>query len=252
MGILLALVMGIFIGGAAGYLGSLMITKRMSLMAGALGHLTLPGVSLALLYDFDVSIGALLFLVFGSVIIWVLEQATKLHVENLTAIVFSLSLSVAFLFLPKTKAYQALIGDISHISTSAVVLSVCISLIIFFITKKLYYELVLTSISRDVACSEGINVTRNSFIYLTAISLMVALGVRMVGGLMTAALIAIPAGTSTNLSKNIFQYAYVSLLVGSISCVIGIIACYVTQIPAGPLIIISSGLLFVISLLFKR
>jgi len=252
MGIILALMTGMFVGGAAGYLGSLMITKRMSLMAGALGHLTLPGISIALLYDFDVSIGALLFLAVGITIIWFLEQKTKLHVESLTAIVFSLSLSVAFLFLPKSKAYQALIGDISNISIIAVVLSVFISLIIFFITKKLYYELVLTSISRDVACSEGINVKRNSFIYLTAISLMVALGVRIVGGLMTAALIAIPAGTSVNISKNILQYSYMSLLVGSFSCVMGIFASYITYIPAGPLIIISSGILFLISLLCKK
>jgi zinc transport system permease protein len=35
-----------------------MLTKRMALMGVALSHLTLPGVALALLYDFDVSLGA--------------------------------------------------------------------------------------------------------------------------------------------------------------------------------------------------
>jgi ABC-type Mn2+/Zn2+ transport system permease subunit len=51
----LSLTAGIFIGGAAGYLGSLMLSKRMALVAGPLGHLTLPGIALALLYDFNVS-----------------------------------------------------------------------------------------------------------------------------------------------------------------------------------------------------
>jgi ABC-type Mn2+/Zn2+ transport system permease subunit len=72
--ILLGLILGATIGAVAGYLGSLMLTKRMALMGGALGHLTLPGVALALLYDFDVSLGAIVFLAFGVAIIWFLEQ----------------------------------------------------------------------------------------------------------------------------------------------------------------------------------
>ncbi|MFC1894718.1 metal ABC transporter permease [Candidatus Dependentiae bacterium] len=58
---LLALVMCFLVGSCAGYIGSLMVTKRMALMGGALGHLTLPGITIALIYNFDVSIGALLF-----------------------------------------------------------------------------------------------------------------------------------------------------------------------------------------------
>ena len=88
--ILLALILAGTIGAIAGYLGSLMLSKRMALMGGALGHLILPGVALALLYDFDVSIGAALFLAFGVLIIWLLEQKTRLHLEALTAVVFFL------------------------------------------------------------------------------------------------------------------------------------------------------------------
>ena len=55
---ILALAIGAFVGGAAGYLGTLMLSKRMALVAGPLGHLTLPGIALALTFGFDVSLGA--------------------------------------------------------------------------------------------------------------------------------------------------------------------------------------------------
>lgn len=55
---LLSLISGAFIGGSAGYLGSLMLSRGMALVAGPLGHLTLPGIALALLWSFDVSLGA--------------------------------------------------------------------------------------------------------------------------------------------------------------------------------------------------
>ena len=40
--LILSLITGIFIAGTAGYLGTLMLSKRMALVAGPLGHLTLP------------------------------------------------------------------------------------------------------------------------------------------------------------------------------------------------------------------
>ena len=98
--ILLAVMMTISIGTVAGYLGTLMLSKRMSLVGGPLGHLTLPGITLALIYGFDVSIGAFAMLVLAIILIWLFEKRTKLPLETLTAVVFTSSVAIAFLFLP--------------------------------------------------------------------------------------------------------------------------------------------------------
>jgi len=252
MQLILALIMGAFIGAAAGYIGSLMVTKRMALMGGALGHLTLPGIALALIYSFDVSLGALLFLILGITLIWLFERRTKLPMEALTAVVFASSLAIAFLFLPQEKTAQALIGDISQISPLIVIITVILSLIIFFVTKKIFSKMVLATISEDLAQVEGVNIKKYNLIYLACIALTVALGVRIVGGLLTAALVAIPACTSRNLSKNLFQYSYGGMIAGGLACILGIIGFKFTGIPAGPLIIIASALFFLISLIFKK
>ncbi len=249
--ILLALVLSGTIGAIAGYLGSLMLSKRMALMGGALGHLTLPGVALALLYDFDVSIGATLFLAFGVLLIWLLEQKTKLHLEALTAVVFSASLATAFLFLPKEEIDIALLGDVSQITSMTVLLTVIISIALFFTVKKIYSSMVLASISSDLAQTSGVNLKLNNALYLICIAVTVALGVRIVGGLMTAALLAIPACTAKNISSNLSQYTVISTIAGGLACVLGVIAYAITDVPAGPLIIIASALLFLISV-FKQ
>ena len=92
--ILLAMIMTSSIGAVAGYLGTLMLSKRMALVGGPLGHLTLPGITLALLYGFDVSIGAFLVLVLGILLIWYFERKTRLPMEALTAIVFTSSVAL--------------------------------------------------------------------------------------------------------------------------------------------------------------
>jgi len=192
MKLILALTIGSFIGAAAGYLGTLMLSKRMSLVAGPLGHLTLPGIALAFLFDFDISIGAFVFVILGIVLIWLFEIKTKLPMEALTAVVFAIGVAITFLFIPEEKTIPALIGDISQISPRIVIITVILSLFVIYVTKRICKKAILAEISEDIAKAEGINVKKYNLLYLLCIAIIVSLGVRIVGGLMTAALVAIP------------------------------------------------------------
>jgi ABC-type Mn2+/Zn2+ transport system permease subunit len=250
--LLLSLVSGMFIGGAAGYLGSLMLSRRMALVAGPLGHLTLPGIALALLWGFDVSLGAFPFVILGVIVIWLLEMKTKLPMEALTAIVFASGVAIAFLFLPVAQAEAALVGDISKAGVGATALSVSASLAIMFAVKRTYPELVLGNISEDLAASEGIDVRRYDLLYLFLIAVIVALGVKMVGGLLTAALVAIPPSAARNIGRSLRQYTLGAMAIGAGSAVVGIVLYRVTGLPAGPLIILVSSVIFVLTLRFVR
>jgi ABC-type Mn2+/Zn2+ transport system permease subunit len=249
---LLSLISGIFIGGAAGYLGSLMLSRRMALVAGPLGHLTLPGIALALMYGFDVSLGAFPFVILGIVLIWVFEMRTKLPMEALTALVFASGVAIAFLFLPIEQAETALIGDITKTNLRETVVSVIAALFLFLTVSVIYPKLVLINISEDLAICEGINVKKFNLFYLFLIAVIVALGVKMVGGLLTAALVAIPPSVARNLGRNLSQYAYGAMAVGTVSAALGIVLFKLTGYPAGPLIILVSALMFLASLIFKK
>ena len=138
---LLSLIVGIFVGGVAGFLGSLMLGRKMALVAGPLGHLTLPGIALALMYGFDVSLGAFPFVILGIVLIWLFEMRTKLPMEALTAVVFASGVAIAFLLLPVKQAEAALVGDVTKVRLGEAVISVCVVLLIFFVVKKIYSKI---------------------------------------------------------------------------------------------------------------
>jgi len=248
----LSLITGIFIGGTAGYLGTLMLSKKMALVAGPLGHLALPGIALALIYGFDVSLGAFPFVILGIILIWLFEIRTKLPMEALTAIVFASGVAVAFLLLPSAEAKTALIGDITKVGLGETIITAILSLFVFLIVKKIYSQMILINISEDLAKAEGISVKKYNFLYLFCIAIVVALGVKIVGGLLTAALVAIPACTTRNVSKNLCQYSFGGLIVGAISCVFGFLLFKLTGLSAGPLIILVSTFFFLISSVFKK
>jgi ABC-type Mn2+/Zn2+ transport system permease subunit len=245
--ILLMVILAGATGAVAGYLGSLMLSKRMALMGGALGHLTLPGIALALVFDFDVSVGALLFLGLGVLLIGYLERKTQLHLEALTAVVFSTSLAIAFLFLPKEETEIALLGDVSQVTAGTTLITAAIAGVVYLSIRNIYSDMVLIGISEDLAGAQGVDVRRLSTIYLICIALTVALGVRIVGGLMTAALLAIPACAAKNISHNLTGYSMASTAVGALAAMIGILGHAATGVPAGPLIIFASALFFTVS-----
>jgi ABC-type Mn2+/Zn2+ transport system permease subunit len=251
-GLLLSLVTGIFIAGAAGYLGSLMLSRRMALVAGPLGHLTLPGVALALVYGFDVSLGAFPFVLLGVVLIWVFELTTKLPMEALTAIVFASGVAIAFLFLPIQQAETALVGDIAKAGAGDTAVSVIASLVVILAVNRMYPKLALINVSEDLATSEGIDIRRCNLVYLLLIAVIVALGVKVVGALLTAALVAIPPAAARIVSKSLSQYALGSMLIGIISSSLGILLFKITDQPAGPLIILVSAAIFLLALLLSR
>jgi ABC-type Mn2+/Zn2+ transport system permease subunit len=248
----LALISAIFIGGVAGYLGSLMLSRKMTIVVDPLSHLALPGVALALIFGKDISLGAFLFLFFGAILIWFFEQKTKLPTETTIAILFTVSLAVTFLFLSEHEIEEALVGDISKIGKVESLIIVLISLFVFFLIKKIYPKLTLISISEDLAKAEKIDLRKYQFLYLLSISAIVALGVKFVGGLLVAGLTALPAASAKNLSKNLKTFRFLSSLFSIISAIFGIFLSQFVNLPAGPLIILSSFLIFIISTILKK
>ncbi|MBI4691835.1 MAG: metal ABC transporter permease [Candidatus Terrybacteria bacterium] len=242
----------IFVGGAAGYLGSLMITKRMALVGDALGHVALPGMGLALLLGFNVSLGAFVFLLLGVFSVWFLERKSDLPTETLVGVIFVLSLALGFLITPEPELLHALVGDISRVSLLDAVVSVILSVSVLFVVNKIYKKIILASLSEDLAISNKIDIKKNNLIYLLVIAVIVALGVKVVGSLLIGALVIVPAAASRNISRNMRQYVLRAIFLGSLSCVLGIGLFMITGFPVGPLIILTSVFFFIISLIFKK
>lgn len=242
----------IFVGGVAGYLGTLMVTKRMALVGDALGHVALPGVALALTYNFSIEAGAFASLFVGIILIWMFKGKTEIYMEALTGVVFAVSLALAFLIIPSEDLEAALIGDITKINFTEAIVSIFFVIVVFFAIKKIFSEIILATLSEDLALSQKINVKKHDLIYLLAIGIIVALGIKIVGSLLVGALVVVPAAASRNFSRNLFQYSYGGMLIGAVSCILGVIIFKIVGFGAGPFAVLASAAIFLISIFFKQ
>jgi len=249
---LFSLLTGTFVGLATGYIGSLMVLKKMALVGDALSHVALPGLALGLLFNFDPFLGAFAFLFLAAVVTWHLERNSKLSAETIVGVLFVLALAVGILITPEPELLEALFGDITKVGLIDTVLTAVISILAIFTTKIIYKKIILGIISEELAISSGIKVSRINLLYLLLVALIVAVGIKSIGTLLVGVLVIIPAASAKNISSNLFRYSLLSSLFGVISSFFGVLLSSYVELPAGPLVVLLGTSIFVISLFVNK
>ncbi len=246
------IMVGLFVGAVAGYIGSLMVLKKMALVGDAFSHVALPGIGLALIFNINPFFGAFGFLALGALTIWLIETKTKLPSEAVVGVVFTLSLAVGFLIVPDAEALEALFGDISRISLFDGFLAIILSIFVFVITLKIYKKMILGTISDELSEVLGFNNRKMNLIYLLLVAIVVALGIKIVGSLLMGALVVIPAAAAKNIAGSLAAYTFLSIVIGIIGALAGIFLSMIFALPTGPLMILSSAFIFLITVVLKK
>ena len=242
---------GALAGAASGYLGSYMVLKRMSLVGDALSHVALPGMAIALMFSVNPMLGALVALFIAILGIWYLGEKSEIYPEALVGIFFTASLAIGILITPEPELLEVLFGDIEKVSRIDGILVIVSSILIFFVTRAISKKLTVGIISEDLAKSGGINVSKINLIYLLMVGLVIALGVKFLGTLLTGALVIVPAAAAKNIAKSIGGFQFLASVAGLVSAGLGIILAKMLGFPSGPTVVLVAILLFILSFLFK-
>ncbi|TSC90556.1 MAG: ABC-3 protein [Parcubacteria group bacterium Gr01-1014_2] len=241
------------VGAAAGYLGSIMVLRRLALAGDVLSHVALPGIGIALVYNLNPFLLAFIFLFTASWLIWVLEKKTQLPTEALIGILFVASLAIGAMIIPDLeKLGEALFGDISQIGIFDATLAILLSAFVFVIGSKIYKGLVLGTISEDLAIANGVKLRKINLLFLILVSAVVALGVKVVGTLLMGALIIVSATAAKNLSHSISRYVSLSTIFGLVTAPSGLLIAKTYELPPGPIIILVGIGIFLLSLFSRR
>jgi ABC-type Mn2+/Zn2+ transport system permease subunit len=246
------LIIGALVGASSGFLGSFMVLKRMSLVGDALSHVALPGIAIALTFGINPMLGALTALIIAILGIWYLSEHSEVYPDALVGVFFTASLSIGLLLTPEPDLLEALFGNIDKIGIWDGLIVAMGAVLIFIVTTLISKKLLLGVISEDLAKSQKINIGKINLVYLLMVALVVALGVKFLGTLLTGAMVIIPAVTAKNLAKSIRSFQIYSMIFGIISAVIGILVAKNFGISSGPAVTLTSITFFIISYIFRK
>ncbi len=249
-----ALLTATFVGVSAGYLGSLMVLEKMALVGDALSHVALPGLAIGILLGLETDYSfviAFVFLFLSAVLVWYVQRVTKLSFETIVGAAFTLALAIGILLIPEPELLEALFGDITTVTLENTLAAIIISLITVFVARKIYKRLILGMISEDLAISKGISAAKINLLYLCLVSVVVAIGIRIVGTLLVGFLVIVPAAAAKNLSSNLSRYSLLSIVFGVISAFSGVLIAGYTDLPAGPLVVLSGIVIFIATIVAR-
>lgn len=252
MNILQTLLTASFVAAAASLLGSFAILKRMALVGDALSHVALPGIALALIFHFSPFLGAIAFLAVAVLGIWIIEYQSKLSIDTVVGVFFTSSLAFGALITPNQELLEAMLGNISTLSQQESFVSIILSIILIAIILKIRKKLALNMVSQELSQSIGIKNKQLELVYLLIFALAVALGIRFVGALLMGSLVIIPAASAKNIAKSLNAFMWLSVIFGVLAAILGIYFSQIYNFPPGPVFILISAAIFIVSLMIRQ
>ena len=231
---------------AAGVVGCFAVMRKMTLASDAISHVALPGIGLALLLHVQPLLGAIATLLLGTLVIWAVESKTRIATETVIGVVFSAALAAGALFTEGERLIEALFGKPGTLTAWETAFGVAGSIGVTAFILGQRHRLVIALVSRDLARTSGIDVSRLGLFFLLTFSVTVALGLRYLGVLLMGSLIIIPAATAKHLARNLNSMLVVGVAIAVLATLTGTWLAHVIQREPGPVIItIAAGLFFV-------
>ncbi|MEH1916967.1 metal ABC transporter permease [Nostoc sp.] len=245
-----AIVGAALMGILGGMLGSFVTLRQLSFFSHAVGHAALVGVALGVLLQINPTLMLLPFtLVFGVIVLYFIDK-TDLASDSVLSIVLSGALAIGLILTSLIKGYRGnlmavLFGDILAIDTTDLILTLLVLVGgSIFLLSTLRQQILLT-LNPDVAQVQGVPVQLYRYAFVVLLSLAVAVAIKAVGVLLVNAFLVIPASTAKLMSHHFSRFLFMSVIVGSISSIAGIMVSGLFNLASGPSIVLVQFLLFV-------
>jgi ABC-type Mn2+/Zn2+ transport system permease subunit len=248
-----ALVAGVFVGALCGSLGVFVVLRRMSYIGQGLSQSVLGGVAPAVLSDIDPYLGAVAATVVAGLLISYVGRQHGVRPDAAIGIVSTtmFAAGVALVSANRDKAVNLtdlLFGNILGVTESDIALVAAVSAamaILGFLFWKLFTFAVVDG---PAASAHGVRAATVEMGFTIALAAAVVVSIRIVGVLLIAAVIVIPASTARIFGRSLGPLVAVAACLGMAAAVVGMFASFHLEIASGPAIVLASGTGFAVVL----
>lgn len=244
-----ALLAGVMIGTIAPVIGVFLVLRRLSLIADTLAHVALAGVAGGLLLGAYPLAGALGVSLVGAVGIERLRVSGRLFGEAVLAIFLSGGLAVAVVLIGLAGGFSVdvfayLFGAITVVQPLDLWLILVLGIVVLGAVALLYKELFAITFDEESARVQGVAVDALNMLLTVLVAVTVVLAMRVVGILLTGALIVIPSVTALRLARSFRGALWLAVCCSLISVLLGMIASFYLDVAAGGAIVLVALALF--------
>lgn len=251
-----ALLAGVLVGAIASYLGVFIVQRRLSFLGDGLAHAAFAGVALGLLLGTQPVYVAVPFAVAVAVAITWVRERTSLGEDTTIGVFFAFSVALGVLLMSMRRGYTA--DALSYIFGSILTVTwpdlwaVLILGGLVLVLLPLWGRWAYATFERELALADRLPVLGQDYLMAALIAVVTVMSVKVVGIVLIAAFLVIPAATSRLISPTFAHMTLWAVAIGVATSLLGLFLSYRLDTPSGATIVLIQVALFLLALLLRQ
>lgn len=242
---------------ACGIIGSIIVEKKLVMMSGGIAHSTFGGIGLGYYLNIEPIIGGLLFSVLAAIGIVNIKRKTNIHSDTIIGIFWAIGMALGILFIALAPGYPPditsyLFGDILMVTRWDIIFMLIIDILIFLTISTLFVYWNAFLFDDEFANTLGIRTRLFDYVLFILIACTIVVLIKVVGIILVMALLTVPPAMAKQFSKSLKVMMFISVGIGILFCISGLMLSYLYNIPSGATIILLSGFVYFTTINFQK
>ena len=237
---------------ACGIIGTYIVTRRLVFISGGITHASFGGIGIGLYTGISPLLSAAIFSVLSAFGVEWLSKRNDMREDSAIAVfwTFGMAVGIIFSFLapgftPELSSF--LFGNILTITATDIIMLALLSLTLCIFFGLFIRPIVSIAFDREFARSQGLPVTLFEYTLMMFVALTIVSCLRMVGIVLAISLLTLPQMTANLFTHSFKRIIFLSIGIGYLSCIGGLLISYQLQVPSGASIIFISILIYVVA-----
>ncbi len=243
---------------ACGVVGTYVVVRRITYIAGGISHSVLGGIGAAAYLNRACGLewihpmhGAVFAALLSALIIGYVGLRCREREDTIIGAVWAIGMATGIMFLFKTPGYSEgleshLFGSILMVSRQELLLVAVLDVVVVAAGLLFYNQFQAVCFDDEFARTRGVNVEFYYLLLLLLTALTVVLLVAVVGIIMVIALVTLPVAVAGKFSRTLWQMMVLATLFSVIFTTTGIALSYEAELPPGVTIILTAGVAYLI------
>jgi zinc transport system permease protein len=259
-----ALIAGLLASVACGVIGTYVVTRRISLIAGSLAHSVLGGMGAAyylrVVYDWQwlhPLHGAIAAAVTAALVISAVRKWGSEREDTVISAMWAIGMAIGIVFIFRTPGYKTdlmtyLFGNIVMADAFAIQMLVVLDVIVVAIGLLFYNQLLAVCFDEEFARVRGIHTGFYYTLLLCLTALTIVTLIYVVGIVLVIALLTLPVAVAGHFAKKLWQMMLLSALLSAIFTTAGLAVSFGPDLPAGATTILLAAAVYVLVKVLAR
>jgi zinc transport system permease protein len=251
-----ALLAGLLASVACGVVGTYVVVRRITYIAGSISHSILGGIGAAVYFQkvygwqwLNPIYGAVAAAMAAAVIIGLVSMRARQREDTVIGAIWAVGMAVGVLFIAKTPGYSQdlmsyLFGNILMVTPENLWLVAALDAVVVVVGLLFYNPLMAICFDEEFARARGLRVEAYYLMLLCLTALTVVLLVVVVGIVLVIALMTLPVAVAGHFARRLWQMMALAAVFTVLFTTAGLAVAYKPDLPAGATIIVLAGAVY--------